>query len=207
MTSFLTPMRSDASRRMILAGGAVWAGMMLAGRPVLALDVGQSRSLVDKIVAEVNTVIASGKSEEAMLRDFEGIFARYADVPAIARSALGPPARSASAAQMAAYTKAFQRYIARKYGRRFREFIGGKIEVTGAQPLKSYYEVISIARLRGQSPFDMRWHISDKGGKPMFFNLIIEGVNMLAAERAEIGAMLDRRRGDIAALTEDLRKI
>ena len=51
----------------------------------------------------------------------------------------------------------------------------------------------------------MRWQVSDKSGRNLFFNLIIEGVNMLSAERTEIGAMLDRRGGDIAALARDLR--
>ncbi|MDH5530104.1 MAG: ABC transporter substrate-binding protein, partial [Paracoccaceae bacterium] len=41
-------------------------------------------------------------------------------------------------------------------------------------------------------------------GKDLFFNIIIEGVNMLAAERTEIGAMLDKRKGDISRLTADL---
>jgi phospholipid transport system substrate-binding protein len=60
--------------------------------------------------------------------------------------------------------------------------------------------------LRGQAPFDLRWHVTEKGGKQMFFNIIIEGVNMLAAERTEIGAMLDRRRGDVDALIADLKQ-
>jgi phospholipid transport system substrate-binding protein len=125
-------------------------------------------------------------------------------VAIIARSALGVAARSASTAQMAAFTQAFQGYISRKYGRRFREFIGGSIEVVDAKPLKSYFEVISVAYLRGEAPFDLRFHVSDKSGRDLFFNIIIEGVNMLASERTEIGAMLDRRKGDIDALIKDL---
>ena len=92
---------------------------------------------------------------------------------------------------MSAFTKAFQVYISHKYGARFREFIGGKIEVTDAKAVKSYYEVVSVAHLKGEAPFDLRWHVSDKSGKNLFFNIIIEGVNMLASERTEIGAMLD----------------
>ncbi|MFZ9198569.1 MAG: ABC transporter substrate-binding protein, partial [Paracoccaceae bacterium] len=38
-----------------------------------------------------------------------------------------------------------------------------------------------------------------------FFNLIIEGVNMLASERAEIGAMLDKAKGDVDGLTATLK--
>jgi phospholipid transport system substrate-binding protein len=67
--------------------------------------------------------------------------------------------------------------------------------------------VISTAYLKGESPFEVRWHVSDKAGKSLFFNIIIEGVNMLASERAEIGAMLDKRKGNIDALIEDLKAV
>jgi phospholipid transport system substrate-binding protein len=118
-----------------------------------------------------------------MLRDFEKLFASYADVPTIARSALGPAARQASSAQLSAFSKAFQGYISRKYGRRFREFVGGRIEVTDARQVKSFVEVVSTAYMQGESPFEVRWHVSDKAGKSLFFNIIIEGGNMLASER------------------------
>lgn len=173
--------------------------------PALALTVDDARALIDKAVADVNAIIGSGKSETAMYADFEAIFSKYADVPVIARSALGPAARQASDAQMKAFTQAYQGYVSRKYGRRFREFIGGKIEVVDAKPLKSYFEVISVATLQGEAPFDLRWHVSDKSGRNLFFNIIIEGVNMLASERTEVGALLDKRKGDIDALIGDLK--
>lgn len=194
------------SRRGVLLGAAATVGAAVAP-PVWALDVNSARSLIDAAVGDVNSIINSGKSEAAMYSDFERVFVKYADVPAIARSALGPAARTATAAEMQAFTKAFQGYISRKYGRRFREFIGGRIEVKDARPIKSYYEVLSIAHLRGEAPFEVRWHVAEKGGKRMFFNIIIEGVNMLASERTEIGAMLDKRRGDIGALVQDLNKV
>jgi phospholipid transport system substrate-binding protein len=192
------------SRRRLLALGAALSGTAFLPHAALALNVDEARALVGKTIDTVNTIINSGKSEGAMLRDFEAMFARYADVPVIARSALGPSARAASRADLAAFTKAFQGYISRKYGRRFREFVGGRIEVTDARAIKSYFEVISVAYLQGEAPFDLRWHVSDKSGRNLFFNLIIEGVNMLASERAEIQALLDREGGDIGALTARL---
>ena len=194
------------SRRSLLAGAVATLGVAAVPQGAAALDLASARALIDSAVGDVNTIISSGGSEAAMLASFETLFARYADVPTIARSALGPPARSASKAELSAFTKAFQGYIARKYGRRFREFIGGKIEVTDARPIKSYFEVITVAYLQGESPFDVRWHVADKSGKNLFFNIIIEGVNMLASERAEIGAMLDKRQGSIAALIDDIKK-
>lgn len=207
-TPMTTLTGNDLTRRGVMAGLLATVGVGVIGvRPAQAFNVNEARTLVSRLVGEVNATINSGKAEAAMLSDFERIFQTYADVPTIARSALGPAARSASAAQMTAFTAAFRTYIARKYGRRFREFIGGQIEVTDARAQKSFFEVISVAKLRGRSPFDLRWHVSDRSGKQMFFNIIIEGVNMLAAERTEIGAMLDRRRGDVNGLIEDLRKL
>jgi phospholipid transport system substrate-binding protein len=195
------------TRRILGAGFA--AALVLAALPLpaAALTAEAAKELVDKTVADVNKIISSGNSEKAMLNDFEKLFARYADVPTIARSVLGTAARSASNGQLSSYTKAFQGYISRKYGRRFREFIGGKIEVAEARAVKSYYEVISTARLQGESPFEVRWHVSDKSGKSLFFNIIIEGVNMLASERTEMGALLDQRGGDLNQLIADLKTI
>lgn len=195
------------SRRGFVAGLATAATLAALPFPASALTADAAKSLVDKTVADINSIINSGKSEAAMLKDFEKLFTRYADVPAIARSVLGTAARSASKGQLSAYTKAFQGYISRKYGRRFREFIGGRIDVQDAHALKSYFEVISTAHLQGEAPFEVRWHVSDKSGKSLFFNIIIEGVNMLASERTEMGALLDQRGGDLDKLIADLAKL
>lgn len=199
-------MDSSISRRAVISALPAMAALTLVPGSASALNVGEARALIDKAIADVNRVINSGKAEPAMYKDFEQIFVRYADVRYIAQSALGPAGRGADKAVMGAYVKAFQGYISRKYGKRFREFIGGKIEVTDARPLKSFFEVVSVAYLKGQAPFEVRWHVFDKSGKDLFFNIIIEGVNMLAAERTEIGAMLDRNKGDIGRLTAALQK-
>ena len=65
--------------------------------------------------------------------------------------------------------------------------------------------MISVAHLQGQAPFDLRWHVGDKSGKLLFFNIIIEGVNMLTSERTEIGAMLDKNGGNLDALIAELK--
>ncbi len=197
-------MKSDLTRRGFL-GTTVAAGA-LAAHPARALTSGEARKLIDRVVGDINSVINSGKSQNAMFRDFENIFHRYADVPTIARSALGPPARSASKSQLNRFSEAFTGYLARKYGRRFREFIGGKIRVTGARNLKSFQEVQAVADLRGQPPFAITFMVSDRSGSDRFFDLLIEGISLLKSEKTEIGTMLDRRRGDIDKLIIDLAK-
>jgi phospholipid transport system substrate-binding protein len=122
----------------------------------------------------------------------------------MARYALGVDGRSASPAQIRNFTKAFQSYIAEKYGRRFREFVGGQVSVKSTRKIKSGYEIRAIAKLQGQAPFEVTFLVSDKSGKDLFFNMFIEGVNLLLTERTEIGAMLDKRKGNIDQLIRDL---
>jgi phospholipid transport system substrate-binding protein len=187
---------------LALTGGALFA---LAPLPALALTEARARALVQSLVGEINAVIASGKPEAAMYRDFERIFDRYADVPTVALYTLGVDGRSATAAQKRAYIDAFRGYIARKYGSRFREFIGGRLEVQGVTQVKNYYQVRTTAYLRGEDPFFVDFHVSDRSGEDRFFNMFIEGVNLLLTEREEIGAMLDRRGRNLDRLIADLR--
>lgn len=200
-----TPHCSNPARRTVLAGALGTAATVLLTGPARALTTDEAASLVTKVVNEINTLINSGRSLGQKQSGFEKIFARYADVPIIAQSALGPEARSASSAQMKAFTQAFQGYIARKYSRRFDEFRGTEIKVHSARPIKSFYEVKSTAYVKGSSPVEVVFLVSDRSGRDKFFNIFIEGVNMLANERTEIGAMLDKRRGNIDALISDLR--
>lgn len=196
-------------RRFLLGLAAVlWAGP-LALRPGAAgaVSPAAAQELVQQVLSEIMGIINSGRPEAAMLAEFERVFTRHADVNVIARSVLGPPARSASAAQINAFTDAFRGYLARKYGRRFRELIGAQFTVSGARDVGNFVEVISTARLVGQAPYEVRWHVSDRSGRNLFFNMVIEGVSMLAVEREEIGAMLDQRRGDIGRLTADLQRL
>jgi phospholipid transport system substrate-binding protein len=195
-------MSMNLSRRSLL-GSAALAALAVA-TPALAVGRDQARALVDALVGDVNAVIASGESEAAMLQRFETIFDRYADVPTIARYALGSDARAVSSGQLSTFTAAFKTYIAHKYGRRFREFIGGQIQVVEARDIPNGVEVETTAILQGQSPFRVDFHVGDQTGEILFFNIIIEGVNMLLAERSEIQAMLDARGRNIDQLSADL---
>ena len=198
-------MSFSPARRQFL-GGLVALPLVSTAIPAFALDANQARRLVDALVGDINAVIASGKTGTSMFREFERIFLKFADVPTIARTTLGPVARTASAGQMRAFTKAFAAYVGRKYGSRFQEFIGGQIEVQSARPVKSFFEVKSKALLRGQSPVDLVFLISNRSGQDKFFDMLIEGVSLLKSERTEIGAMLDRRRGNIDEMTADLAR-
>jgi phospholipid transport system substrate-binding protein len=196
----LTLNKQLIARRSFLLG---LTSTMVAG-PAFALDKARATQLVDRLVAEINRTINFGGSEAKLVRAFEHIFAQYADVNIIARSALGPAARSASPSELSAFILAFRGYIARKYGKRFQEFIGSEIVVKCTKNRGKFFEVEALVRLKGTTAFEVSFRVSDRSGENLFFDIIIEGISLLSSERVEIGALLDARNGNIARMTRDL---
>ena len=181
------------------------AAALAPALPAAALTQASATTLVNALIVDINRVISSSKSENAMMKDFERIFAKYSDTSYISAYAMGADGRRASTAQKQAFSTAFQGYVARKYGRRFREIIGGRLEVKSVKKVKSWYEVDTTAFLRGESPFTVTFHVSDRTGQDLFFNMFIEGINLLLTERTEVGALLDRNGGNIDAMIRDLQ--
>jgi phospholipid transport system substrate-binding protein len=200
-----TSERAVLSRRAAVLGLGALAVAPLAGR-ASADAAGEARALVVTLADELQRLVNSGRSESQMYAAFEGILARYGDMPAVAASVLGPPWRGASGAQKQAFVAAFQSYLARKYGRQFREYRNARIEVVGARDAGRAGVLVQTRVVRpGQEDIAVDWQISARSGSPKAVNLIIEGVSLLASERAEIGAVLEAQRGSVDGVIAQLR--
>ena len=195
---------NSLSRRSVLVGASALAGALASPRALWALTTEQAKTLVGRLVVDINNAINRSGSDAAVIREFEKILAKYGDMPIIAQTILGVPWRSASSGQRRAFTRALQGYLARKYGKQFREFIGGTIEVQSARKVRSFFEVKSIARLRGQAPVELVFLVSDRSGQDKFFNMIADGINLRTTENVEINALLDRNRGNMDAMIQEL---
>lgn len=190
-------------RRGVLVGLAGLVLGAMIGRPAAADAVSTAQSLVTSLSAELQRMVNSGQSQSQQIATFQKIMARYADMGPVAASILGQPWRGATAAQKQAFVSAFLGYFARKYGGTFSQYKNATISVTGAKNAgKSGVLISSTVTRPGQEGVRVDWQISDRSGNPKVVNLIIEGVSMLANERAELGAMLDARGGDLDRLIE-----
>lgn len=193
------------NRRVFLAGLSTFAGLMALPTAGFSLTKASAEKLINSLSNDIFKVINSGKPESAMYKDFNRILGKYAAINAIARTTLGPTWRTASASQQKAYTDAFRGYLSRKYGKRFREFIGSEISVVSARSVKSGVLVKSIVTLKGSAPFEVEWQVFEKNGKSQMFDLYIEGISMIKTEREEIGSMLDRSGGKMDGLIKRLK--
>lgn len=175
--------------------GLPWGGAAEAA----ATD--QATALVDKLAGELTALVGSGKSASQLQGPFEQILVRYADMPAVSGSVLGPPWRTASPQQKQQFVAAFQSYLARKYGAQFSDYKNAQIVVKDAKDGGKAGVLVATQVMRpGKDPVAVDWQISDRSGSVRVVNLVIEGVSMLATERAEVGAILDSVGGNIDKL-------
>jgi len=199
------PTTDRITRRSALAGLAAAAALVSAS-PARAVSIDAAKTLVAALAADLTNLVNSGRSANQLYGAFEGLLVRYGDMPAVAASVLGPPWRTADASQRRAFVAAFQTYLSRKYGAQFREFQNARIEVTGARDGGRAGVLVQTRVLRpGRESVAVDWQISDRSGSARVVNLVIEGVSMLATERAEIGARLEAARGDVSTLTAQLK--
>jgi phospholipid transport system substrate-binding protein len=189
-------------KKLCLVGCILFS--LLSASAVSALNTNQADRLISSLVKDINTIINSQKPPTFMYLDFKSVLTKYADTKIMSQKVLGIDWRRATVRQRQDFQKAFEHYLSRKYGKRFREFLGGEIIVTKSRKVNSVFEVVSIVQLDGQAPFEVRWLVANKDGTPKMFNLFIEGINVSSSEKTEIGAMLDKRRGNIDELITHL---
>ncbi len=199
------PINDALTRRAVLLGLAAVAAVAAVGGPAWATSTREAEALVTRLSGELTQLVASGRSEAQIYAGFESLLQRYADMPAVAASVLGPPWRGASNAQKQGFVAAFTHYLSRRYGKQFREYRNARIAVIGARDGGKAGVLVSTKVVRpGQEDIAVDWQISDRGGSARVVNLVIEGVSMLSGERAQVGAMLDAQRGSIDGLIAQL---
>ena len=193
---------NNKTRRFVMMSFLVIAG--LYAPPVFAFKKSDAEKLIKGLTNDVLGAVNEQNSEDELFSRFEEIFSKYADVPLIARKALGPTWRAASKTQRSAYVSAFKGYMARYYGKRFEEFIGSEIIVINSRKTSGGFLVSSNIILKDGSNYQAQWHVIDARGKYLMYNLFLEGVSVLSDVRVQIGSMLDKRAGSIDRLIEHL---
>ena len=187
--------------------GLCFSFFILFSNTATALNTSEATKLIASLVEDLNVIINTEKPPEYMYIDFKNVLTKYGDTKIMSQKVLGVDWRRASIRQRIEFQKAFEHYLSYKYGKRFREFLGGKIFVNNSRKVNAVYEVISVVQLEGQIPFEVRWLVANKDGAPKMFNLFIEGINVSSSEKTEIGAMLDKRRGSIDKLIDHLWEV
>lgn len=183
------------------------ASAVLAGAPAAwAVDEGAAKAHVRKTIDELMALLRQAGSAASRAPALRKIMEARANLPLIARFSAGRMWRDMNDAQQGRFIDAFARFVSITYARRFDEFSGDP-DITIGRTVNAGNKGILVktpfAR-RGEPPIEVEWLISDRGGRVEVVDLVVEGISMATTQREEIGAMLEKRNGDIDALISDL---
>ena len=182
-----------------LGFGAAALGGVLPLR-ALAATAEQAQAHVVQTVEEVLRLVQTPGAAEAKAPQLRQIMEQRASMPQIAQAAAGLAWRQMSPDQQARFTDAFINYIARIYARRFQEYEGQQIRVTGVRDAGQKGMLVQSNVIGGGAPIIVEWLVSDRSGRVAINDIVIEGVSLVLTQREEIGEMLASRGNDVEAL-------
>ena len=202
------------TRRGIFASGltlALGVGLSvsvpagLLSRPAYALEADDARAHVERAVDAVLNLVRAPGDAASKADKLRQVLDQYAAMPQIARFAAGLAWRDMSDAQQAKYTDAFEHFLSTVYARRFSDYAGQDVIVGGVSDSgRRGLTVSSTVTQTGGQPILVDWLVTDRPGRIVIADIVIEGVSLLITQREEIAGMLSARGGDVDRLIADL---
>jgi len=201
--------RRDLLNRTALA---VVVGITAGLAPSLshALSEDEAKAHVRRTIDEILTLVVGPGDGASKAPRLLAIMERRAAMPQIARFAAGVAWRGMEPDQQTRFVAAFGKFIARVYAGRFQEYAGGgkpgeafKMGRVIDAGRKGMLVKTSIIRT-GAAPVVVEWLVTDRPGRIVIADIVIEGVSMLITQREEIGSMLEAHGGNVDKLIADL---
>ena len=159
-------------------------------------------SLADNVI---NNILTADVSQEEKMKRFKTEFETALDLKNIGQFVLGVYWRKASTEERSAFLDAFMDFTTKTWADRFNLYQGQKIVFTGARNAeKKQLYVDSV--IQNNPPVEVIWRLKQKDNSYRIIDIIIEGVSMAMSYRNEYSSFLQIHNGDVAALTQELKK-
>lgn len=109
----------------------------------------------------------------------------------IGKFVLGRAWRKASDAQKREYLALFSEYVLATYAKRFGGYSGESFQIVGSEKVGKQDALVltKISRPSGP-PLEAGWRVRQTNGQFRIIDVVVEGVSMVAAQRAEFGAIV-----------------
>jgi len=181
----------------LLAGASVAA---IAG-PAAALSGAEAESFIEGVVADLRKLVQAKADSDQFLTLLE----QKGAVPQVGKFAMARNWREMSDTQQNAYQAAFRGYISRTYAKRFGDYSGEDIIVTGSVDA-GRKGVLVKSTLKNPSGQDaaVEWLVTDRLGPAKIADIIFEGISLSITLREVFGGMVEKRNGDIDLFIADL---
>lgn len=114
----------------------------------------------------------------------------------IAKFSLGRYWRVLEEGQKEQYFDLFERYVANVYTKRFENYSGESIDITGTATSSNDDVVIaSLVKPSNSAPVNVKWRVRTQNGKTKVVDVIVEEVSMSVSTRSEFSSIIQRGGG------------
>jgi len=139
---------------------------------------------------------------------FEKLLLSITDLKRIAVFTLGNYGKSAAAADVDAFTTAFQTYALSVYRSYFEKYSGQTLAVTGSRDNAPGDTIVRTSLSgSGAGPLEVDFRVNANGPSPVLTDIGIAGVWLALAERDDFAAFLSQNHGDVSALAAHLTEV
>jgi phospholipid transport system substrate-binding protein len=189
--------------RVITTALVVIAGIIAAPGPAAAGEY--PADFISALGNQGLAVIRSNAAIDQKAAYFHQMLRQDFDLARISRFGLGPYWRVASENERQEFASLLEDHLVRFYGRRFAEYGGESLRVTGSRTDADGVIVASqIIRQEG-SPIAVEWRLGLSDGHYKISDVIVDGVSMALTQRSEFAAMIQRNGGQVAGLLTAMR--
>jgi phospholipid transport system substrate-binding protein len=180
------------------------AGILTAPDPARA-DA-SSADFIGALANQGLAVIRSTAGIDQKAAYFHQMLRQDFDLVRLSRFGLGSYWRVASEAERQEFCSLLEDHLVRVYGRRFAQYGGERLSVTGSRTDPAGVIVTSqLIRPQGR-PIAIDWRLGLSDGRYMIRDVVVDGVSMALSQRSEFAAVIERNGGQVAALLATLRR-
>jgi phospholipid transport system substrate-binding protein len=169
---------------------------LLLPQASLAGDQNGAKQFVEDLAGRVVAVLEDGKTDlnqkdVALKQIFEGNIA----IDWVGRFVLGRHWRTATDPQKQSYIENYKSFIINSYVNRLKEYSGEKFNILKAQDMGNAQYMLSTEILRpgGQPAVLVDYKIREEAGVYQIYDIVVEGVSLIATQRSEFDAVVSRK--------------
>ena len=194
------------TRRSFITAAASAGALALFAGGAAALEASAAKAHVEATVTELLAIVQGSGDTGAKARSLETVMESRAAMPQIAQFAAGRAWRDMSDGQKTDFSKAFAGFLSKIYARRFQGYAGETVTVSGTSDEgRKGILVRSMVTQSSGAPVTVEWLVTDRPGRIVIADIVIEGVSLLLTQRDEVAGMLQSRGGDVDRLIADLK--
>jgi phospholipid transport system substrate-binding protein len=198
--------RAFISRRSALSSVAAVALIGFARAPVLAQEADATafvNTFAQKGISEILTANIPNAEKQAR---FRAMFQTYFDIPAIGRFVLARFSKSASPAELEKFNTLFEDVIVYTWSRRFSEYNGQTLKVSGQQPDGNEGVLVKSTILGNASgSYGVDWRLRKRPEGFKVLDIVVEGVSMAITYRQDYSTVISQT-GSFAGLLAQMEK-